>query len=302
MSLLIDAFMVRIRRSADSLFDVEHVDWSERPVLQDAVLLSAFTGWNDAGDAATEAVGYLTRRYDCRQIATIDPEYFYDFASVRPNVRLEGEERHIDWPINEVRVWELDDGRALVTILGIEPRLRWRTFSEALISVATQLSAQTVITLGALLTDTHHQAPVEVIGASNNEVINLELAQSPSQYEGPTGIIGVLNDAFHHGGFDSLSFWAAVPSYIGHNPSPKAALALVQRVVDFLDIPLGATDLQIAAASYDRQINELVESDPNLAEYAEQLLDDATDELTDMADNPQAMIDELEQFLRQQDE
>ena len=302
MSLLIDAFMVRIRRSADSLFDVEHVDWSERPVLQDAVLLSAFTGWNDAGDAATEAVGYLTRRYDCRQIATIDPEYFYDFASVRPNVRLEGEERHIDWPINEVRVVELDDGRALVTILGIEPRLRWRTFSEALISVATQLSAQTVITLGALLTDTHHQAPVEVIGASNNEVINLELAQSPSQYEGPTGIIGVLNDAFHHGGFDSLSFWAAVPSYIGHNPSPKAALALVQRVVDFLDIPLGATDLQIAAASYDRQINELVESDPNLAEYAEQLLDDATDELTDMADNPQAMIDELEQFLRQQDE
>ena len=302
MSLLIDAFMVRIRRSADSLFDVEHVDWSERPVLQDAVLLSAFTGWNDAGDAATEAVGYLTRRYDCRQIATIDPEYFYDFASVRPNVRLEGEERHIDWPINEVRVGELDDGRALVTILGIEPRLRWRTFSEALISVATQLSAQTVITLGALLTDTHHLAPVEVIGASNNEVINFALAQSPSQYEGPTGIIGVLNDAFHHGGFDSLSFWAAVPSYIGHNPSPKAALALVQRVVDFLDIPLGATDLQIAAASYDRQINELVESDPNLAEYAEQLLDDATDELTDMADNPQAMIDELEQFLRQQDE
>ena len=203
--------MVRIRRSADSLFDVEHVDWSERPVLQDAVLLSAFTGWNDAGDAATEAVGYLTRRYDCRQIATIDPEYFYDFASVRPNVRLEGEERHIDWPINEVRVGELDDGRALVTILGIEPRLRWRTFSEALISVASQLSAQTVITLGALLTDTHHQAPVEVIGASNNEVINLELAQSPSQYEGPTGIIGVLNDAFHHGGPRCLPISVTTP-------------------------------------------------------------------------------------------
>jgi proteasome assembly chaperone (PAC2) family protein len=301
-SFSINTFMVRIARSADSLFVVEHVEWSEHPVLQDAVLLAAFTGWNDAGDAATEAVGYLTRRYDCQRIATIDPEYFYDFASVRPSVRLEGEERRIDWPVNEVRLGELDDGRPLVTVLGIEPRLRWRTFSEALLSVANQLSAKTVITLGALLTDTHHQAPVDVIGASNNEVINIELGLTPSEYEGPTGIIGVLNDAFHRGGFDSLSFWAAVPSYIGHNPSPKAALALVQRVVELLDIPLGATDLQIAAASYDRQINELVESDPNLAEYAQQLLDDATDEISDMADNPQAMIDELEQYLRQQDE
>ena len=294
--------MVRIARSADSLFGVEHVEWSEHPVLQDAVLLAAFTGWNDAGDAATEAVGYLTRRYECRRIATIDPEYFYDFASVRPSVRLEGDERRIDWPVNEVRLGELDDGRPLVTVLGIEPRLRWRTFSQALLTVADQLSAKTVITLGALLTDTHHQAPVDVIGTSNNEVINIELGLPPSQYEGPTGIIGVLNDAFHRAGFDSLSFWAAVPAYIGHNPSPKAALALVQRVVEFLDIPLGATDLQIAAASYDRQINELVESDPNLAEYAQQILDDATDEISDMADNPQAMIDELEQYLRQQDE
>jgi|TARA_Y100000817_G_scaffold314764_1_gene314990 hypothetical protein len=281
---------------------VEHVEWSEQPDLNNAILLAAFTGWNDAGDAATEAVGYLSRRYECRRVATIDPEYFYDFASVRPNVRLEGDERRIDWPVNEVRVGELDDGRPLITVLGIEPRLRWRTFSEALVTIAGQLSAKTVVTLGALLTDTHHQAPVDVIGASNNEVINLELALPPTQYEGPTGIIGVLNDTFHRANFDSLSFWAAVPSYIGHNPSPKAALALVQRVVDFLDIPLGATDLQIAAASYDRQINELVDSDPNLAEYAQQLLDDTDEEFNDLEDNPQAMIDELEQFLRQQDE
>ena len=281
---------------------MEHVEWSEQPDLNNAILLAAFTGWNDAGDAATEAVGYLSRRYECRRVATIDPEYFYDFASVRPNVRLEGDERRIDWPVNEVRVGELDDGRPLITVLGIEPRLRWRTFSEALVTIAGQLSAKTVVTLGALLTDTHHQAPVDVIGASNNEVINLELALPPTQYEGPTGIIGVLNDTFHRANFDSLSFWAAVPSYIGHNPSPKAALALVRRVVDFLDIPLGATDLQIAAASYDRQINELVDSDPNLAEYAQQLLDDTDEEFSDLEDNPQAMIDELEQFLRQQDE
>ena len=115
---------------------MEHVEWSEHPVLKEAVLLAAFTGWNDAGDAATEAVGYLTRRYECQRVATIDPEYFYDFASVRPSVRLEGDDRRIDWPVNEVRVGALDDGRPLVTIVGIEPRLRWRTFSDALLSVA----------------------------------------------------------------------------------------------------------------------------------------------------------------------
>ena len=148
--------MVRIARSADSLFGVEHVEWSEHPVLQDAVLLAAFTGWNDAGDAATEAVGYLTRRYECRRIATIDPEYFYDFASVRPSVRLEGDERRIDWPVNEVRL-ELDDGRPLVTVLSIEPRLRWRILSSFLRSpINFQRNGDHI---GRPLTDTHHQAP-----------------------------------------------------------------------------------------------------------------------------------------------
>ena len=236
--------MVRIARSADSLFVVEHVEWSEHPVLQDAVLLAAFTGWNDAGDAATEAVGYLTRRYDCQRIATIDPEYFYDFASVRPSVRLEGDERRIDWPVNEVRLGELDDGRPLVTVLGIEPRLRWRTFSQALLTVADQLSAKTVITLGALLTDTHHQAPVDVIGASNNEVINIELGLTPLNMKAQQGSLE-CSMTFSSSRLRQPVIRRRCP-HIGHNPSPKAALALVQRVVEFLDIPLGATDLQIA--------------------------------------------------------
>ena len=198
------------------------------------------------------------------------------------------------------------DGRPLVTLLGIEPRLRWRTFGETVCQIATRLNVSTAITLGALLTDTHHQAPVDVIGTSNNDVINLQIGTRPSNYEGPTGIVGVLNDAMHRASFDSLSFWAAVPSYIGHSPSPKAALALVQRVVEFLDIPLGATDLQIAAASYDRQVDELVDSDPSLAEYAQQILDDeaeeAAEQISEMAENPEALMDELEEFLRQQDD
>ncbi len=282
------------------------VDWLETPEIENAVLIAAFTGWNDAGDAASEAVRYLARRYDTRRVADIDPELFYDFASVRPNVRLEGDERRLDWPRNEVRVAELDDGRPLVTLLGIEPRLRWRTFTDVVLEIARELDVTTAITLGALLTDTHHQAPVDVVASSNNDAINLQLGSSPSRYEGPTGIIGVLNDAFHRAGFDSLSFWAAVPSYVGHSPSPKAALALVQRVVEYLDIPLGATDLQIAAASYDRQVDELVSSDPSLAEYAQQILDDeaeeAAEQISEMVENPDALMDELEQFLRQQDE
>lgn len=285
---------------------MELVQWSERPQLENAVLLAAFTGWNDAGDAATEATRYLARRYEGTKVADIDPELFYDFASVRPSVRLDGDDREIDWPSNEVRVAHLDDGTPLVTVLGIEPRLRWRTFSNVVVEIARELNVATAITLGALLTDTHHQAPVDVIGTSNNEVINLQIAAAPSTYEGPTGIVGVLNDAFHRAGFDSLSFWAAVPSYVGHSPSPKAALALVQHVVEFLDIPLGATDLQIAAASYDRQVEELVDSDPSLAEYAQQILDDeaeeAIEQISEMAENPEALMDELEQFLRQQEE
>jgi len=285
---------------------VELVEWLDTPEIEGAVMIAAFTGWNDAGDAASEATSYLARRYEGHPVATIDPELFYDFASVRPSVRLDGEERQIDWPNNEIRLAELDDGRPLVTIHGIEPRLRWRTFSNVVIDVARRLDVSTVITLGALLTDTHHQAPIDVIGTSNNEVISIELGMPASSYEGPTGIVGVLNDAFHRAGFDSLSFWAAVPSYIGHSPSPKAALALVQRTVEFLDIPLGATDLQIAAASYDRQVEDLVASDPSLAEYAEQILEEeateAAEEISEMADNPEALMDELEQFLRQQDE
>ncbi len=285
---------------------MELVEWFDKPEVEGAVMIAAFTGWNDAGDAASEAARYLARRYEGERVAAIDPELFYDFASVRPSVRLEDDDRQIDWPNNEVRLAELDDGRPLVTVHGIEPRLRWRTFSNTVIDIARQLDVGTVITLGALLTDTHHHAPIDVIGTSNNEVISIELGSPPSQYEGPTGIIGVLNDAFHRAEFDSLSFWAAVPSYVGHSPSPKAALALVQRIVEFLDIPLGATDLQIAAASYDRQVEELVSSDPSLAEYAQQILDEeateAAEEISEMADNPEALMDELEQFLRQQDE
>jgi proteasome assembly chaperone (PAC2) family protein len=287
---------------------VKHVEWFDRPELSDAVMITAFSGWNDAADAATEAVRYLARRWDARTVASIDAESFYDFASARPTIRLiDGERRQLEWPRNEFMVAELEDGRPLVLLLGIEPRLLWRTFTEAVHGAAEALGVTTIVTLGALLTETHHDRAIEVVGASNNEELNDRLDLRPSTYEGPTGITGVLNDACHRAGFNSLSFWAAVPSYLGQSPSPKAALSLVHRVADFLDITLGATDLQIAAASYERQIAELMEDDPDLAAYAQQLLDDEAMEAKDedvpeLENDPEALIDELEQFLRQQDD
>ncbi len=292
-------------KGAGSLAAVGHLDWLERPELSDAVLIAAFSGWNDAGDAATESAKFLRRRFRSHPVAQVDPELFYDFASVRPSVRLTDGERHIDWPRPEVRVGELDDGRPLVTMLGVEPRLRWRTFSDVVVETAQTLGVSTVVTLGALLTDTHHNAPVNVVGASNNAALNLTMGLRQSTYEGPTGIIGVLNDACHRAGFSSVSFWATVPTYVHNYPSPKAALALAERVAQFLGITLGDSELHSAAANYGRQIDELVAGDNTLAQYAQQILEEsaaeAVEDFSEMVDNPDALMSELEQFLRQQE-
>ncbi|HCB34679.1 MAG TPA: carboxylate--amine ligase [Acidimicrobiaceae bacterium] len=269
-------------------------------------MLAAFSGWNDAGDAATEATKHLRRRFRAGRVATIDPEYFYDFASVRPNVRLSDGERRIDWPRPEVRVGELDNGDPVVTLLGVEPRLRWRTFSEVVVSICETLGVTKVATLGALLTGTHHKAPVNVVGASSNSALNLELGLRPSTYEGPTGIIGVLNDACHRAGLVSVSFWAAVPTYVSSYPSPKAALALVERVAKFLDSTVDGAELASASATYDEHIDEVVANDDRLAQYAQQILEDsaaeAAEDFNEMAENPEALVNELERFLRQEDD
>ncbi len=283
----------------------DHIDWIERPKLSGATMLAAFSGWNDAGDAATEATKYMRRRFRGRPVASIDPEHFYDFASVRPNVRLHEGERRIDWPRPEIRVGEMDDGKPLVTLVGVEPRLRWRTFCETVIILATELGVDQVVTLGALLTGTHHKSSVNVVGASSNSGLSLELGLRPSTYEGPTGIIGVLNDACHRAGFASVSFWSAVPTYASAYPSPKAALALIQRVAGFLETTIDDPELRAAATVYEEHIDEVVASDSRLSEYAQKLWEDsaaeAADDIMDMAENPEYLVNELERFLRQKD-
>ena len=297
---------VGLRRGAGSLAAVGHLEWFERPEpSSDSVLIAAFSGWNDAGDAATESAKYLRRRFRCHPVAQIDPEFFYDFASVRPSVQVVDGERQIDWPTPDVRIGEADDGRTVITVLGVEPRLRWRTFCDVIIEMANSLGVSTVVTLGALLTDTHHNAPINVVGASNNAALNLTMGLRQSTYEGPTGIIGVLNDACHRAGFASVSFWATVPTYVHNYPSPKAALALAERVARFMGINLGESELHSAAANYGHQIDELVAGDDTLAQYAQQILEEsaaeAVEDFSEMVENPDGLFDELEQFLRQQE-
>lgn len=283
----------------------DHINWLEQPELSDAIMLAAFSGWNDAGDAATEATRYLRRRFRGRRVATIDPEYFYDFASVRPNVQLRDGERRIDWPRPEIRLGELDNGEPLVTLVGVEPRLRWRTFSEVVVTLAKQMGITRVATLGALLTGTHHKAPTNVVGTSSNPALNLALGLRQSTYEGPTGIIGVLNDACHRAGLVSVSFWAAVPTYVSSYPSPKAALALVERVSEFLGMEIDDPELQAAAANYEEHIDKMVTSDSRLSQYAQQVWEEsaaeAAEDFIETAENPESLVTDLERFLRQEE-
>lgn len=288
---------------------MDHVEWLHKPELSDPVLVIAFEGWNDAGDAASTAARYIGQRWEASTFATIDPEPFYDFSSNRPSIRLdESSNRELVWPTNTFSHFELEDGRDVVILSGVEPRLRWRTFCEQITSMAETLGASLVVTLGALLAEVHHAKPIEVVGTSSDTALTEQLGLRPSRYEGPTGIVGVLQQAFGSAGTPAMSLWASVPTYVPSSTSPKAALALVERLATVLDVSLAATDLQIASSSYERQIDDLLDDDEELAEYAEQILLASVDEepaepepekaepLTE-ADGDE-LISELEQFLR----
>ncbi len=288
---------------------VEHDDvaWIERPEFDgEPVLLCAFTGWNDAGNAASEALKFLRPRFRTHRVGTIDCEMYYDFASVRPLVMLnEDNQRRIEWPTPEIGLGELDDGRPVVTIFGIEPRLRWRRFCDTVVGVANQLNVREVVTLGGLLADDiHHASPVKVVGSTNDVELRKRLDLAQSTYEGVTGIIGVLNDACHRAGLASISFWASVPMYANTINSPKATLALVERVSDYLGVAVPQGDLQRAAAHYDQHVTELVEGDDQLRDYVASLLKgsqaSASEPSRNFEVNPETLMTEVEQFLRQQ--
>jgi len=204
-----------------------HLRWSAQPDLPDGpVLLAAFGGWNDAGDAATMAIDHLAEQWNARPFADIDPEVFFDFTATRPEVRIDIDgRRRIDWPSNTFLGATTANGRGVITLSGVEPQLRWRTFCDHVLGVAVAVGARTVVTLGALLAEVPHSRPVSVFSTAYDEEDAAALELLPSRYEGPTGITGVLHAACNDLGIRSAAFWAAVPTYVPSAPSPKAATA-----------------------------------------------------------------------------
>lgn len=273
--------------------------------LRDPVLIAAFRGWNDAGDAASFAASHLGRMWSATKFASIDPEEFYDFQAVRPQVELvDGVTRKITWPANELWAAELAGAsRDAMILVGTEPNLRWRTFCNLVVDVAREHRVRLVVTLGALLADVAHSRPVHITGTAVKPDIIERLNLQKSRYEGPTGIVGVLHDELARSGIDSASLWAAVPHYLAVTPNPKAALALVRKVTDLIEIPTDVGDLERATAAYEERVSQIVASDEDVQAYV-RLLEERSDEREieemDASNLPSgdALAAELESFLR----
>jgi predicted ATP-grasp superfamily ATP-dependent carboligase len=288
---------------------MEHVVWSRRPALTEPTMIAAFAGWNDAGDAATLAVRHLIEQWRAEPIASIDPEEYYDFQATRPQVHLvDGHTRRISWPANEAFAASTPGGD-IVLLLGIEPQLRWRTFTHQVAGIAEECGVNVVITLGALLADVAHRRPVSLIGTGPDQELIDRFALQRSRYEGPTGIVGVLHDTCLGLGVKSLSLWAAVPAYASQVPSPKAALALGEGACRVVGTPCPGHALATAVAEYEASIDGYLEQDEDLAAYVRRLerdgddLDDdeVADEVTlDPETDAEQMVEDIERFLRDQ--
>jgi predicted ATP-grasp superfamily ATP-dependent carboligase len=293
-------------RRARPTLGLDHVQWTDQPSLVRPVVLAAFEGWNDAGDAATTAVRTLASTWKAESFASIDPEIFYDFTTTRPHVRLNDEgEREIVWPENLFAGARVHEGLHVITLIGSEPQLRWPTFCRQVVGVAEHFDARLVVTLGALLAEVPHTRATPVYGAGYEDDASVELGLMPSRYEGPTGIVGVLHAACRDAGLRSASLWAAVPTYVPSVPSPKASLALLRRLASLLDISLidvgnvALDALAEEALDYERQISEVADDDEETTEYVHRL-EAAYDEDEGLLDESGSLVDEVERFLREQ--
>ena len=278
---------------------------SFRPELRRPVLVAAFRGWNDGGQGATLAAGYLAKQWNAQQFAEIEAEQFYDFQSMRPQVTLEdGMTRRLEWPENNFFHAEIPGTqRDAVILLGTEPNLRWKTFSGLVLGLAEDLGIERTVTFGSLLADVPHTRPAPVTAAATDESLMAELGLEPSRYEGPTGIVGVLLGACRDAGITSLSLWAAVPHYVSLAPSPRAALSLVRRFGELMAIDVDVSELEQAANEYSEQVSEAVSADADTAAYVEEL-ERRVDMLSAEEQLPSGdtLAAELTRFLREREE
>ena len=274
------------------------VNWEYRPRMAKPVLVTAFAGWNDAGDAATGAVRFLAGKWHARSFATIDAEEFFDFSQTRPVVRIDDAvTREIEWPANRFTATSKPKTCNLLFLHGTEPQLKWKTFCSTIIDIAKTLGVREIITLGSLLTDVPHTRPSPITVATRDSYMIDHFKMTPAQYEGPTGVVGVLNHMAYEAGLESTSLWASVPHYVAQTASPKAMLALVNATTELLSIDVDTSDLEQAANAYEDQVTELVASDEDIANYVAQL--ELTDE-NEPALDLDAIADEAQQFLREQ--
>ncbi|UZJ32153.1 PAC2 family protein [Streptomyces endophytica] len=276
------------------------------PELIDPVMVAAFEGWNDAGDAASAAVAHLDREWKGEVFAALDAEDYYDFQVNRPTVFLDGGVRKITWPTTRLSVVRVSDangkGRArdLVLVRGIEPSMRWRSFCNEILGFAHELGVEMLVVLGSLLGDTPHTRPVPVSGVTSDADLARRLDLEESRYEGPTGIVGILQEACTHAGVPAVSLWAAVPHYVSQPPNPKASLALLNRLEDLLDISIPLGELSEDARAWQLGVDQLAAEDSEVAEYVQSL-----EEARDTADLPEAsgeaIAREFERYLRRRD-
>jgi proteasome assembly chaperone (PAC2) family protein len=277
---------------------------AEPPQLRSPVLVAAFAGWNDAAGAATTALTTAAESLDAEVIAQIDPEEFFDFQANRPTIRMtEGQTREIEWPGNVLlSATPAGTERDLVLLAGTEPNLRWRSFSDGIAEAAEQLGVEMVITLGALIADVAHTLPVPITGLASDERLVEQLDLARSNYEGPTGVVGVLHDACGRRGIPSASLWAAVPHYVAAVPNPKAALALLRRLEGMVGVAVEASGLEEESDSYESQVSRAVAANPEIEELVQRLESEQADRL-DMEEDVvsgESLARDFERYLRQQ--
>lgn len=282
------------------------VEWQGHPQLRDPIFVCAFKGWNDAGEAASAAVQFLCESFGASPLAQIDPEDYYDFTAVRPTVRLvEGRSRAIDWPENSFHAAHVPGAdRDLIMLIGVEPSLRWRGFCADVLEVAQAMNVGMIVTLGALLADVPHSRPVGITGLASTEGLVERLGFERTNYEGPTGIVGVLHATCANAGIDSASLWAPVPHYVAATPNPKAALALVRGFEGIAGVAVDASQLETASEDYDRQVTAAVATDPDVKAFVERL-EEMADEISEEEGPPEQLPSgdviarEFQRFLRQ---
>ncbi|HEX5987957.1 MAG TPA: PAC2 family protein [Nocardioides sp.] len=278
------------------------IEIEEVPELRSPILIAAFEGWNDAADAASSVVDHLMKVWNARVVAAIDPEEFYDFQMNRPVVGTnEQGHRRITWPSTQLAVASPPGAlRDVILLRGIEPNMRWRQFCAELLAAADELGAEIVVTLGALLADTPHTRPIPVTGTATEPELIDKLKLEQSNYEGPTGIVGVFQDACTQLDIPAVSYWAAVPHYVAQPPCPKATLALVGQLEDLLEISIPLGDLPEESRAWERGVDELAEEDEEIGDYVR-----ALEETRDTAELPEAsgeaIAREFERYLKRRE-